>query len=213
MVNLLTNAVKYTEKGSVILKIGCAGKENDRVKMYISVTDTGIGIRPEEMDKLFSAFDRLDASRNKTIEGTGLGLSITRRLLTMMDTDLQVESVYNEGSRFYFYLWQDISDPDEIGDVDPVGHTGIMERPDINAKSFIAPGMDGIDTIKKMASEYPDKFAITLVICLTASAVSGDREKLMAAGFTDYLSKPVNVEEMEETFNELREEISWIFNK
>ncbi len=255
MVNLLTNAVKYTEKGSVILKIGCAEKENNRVKMYISVTDTGIGIRPEEMDKLFSAFDRLDASRNKTIEGTGLGLSITRRLLTMMDTDLQVESVYNEGSRFYFYLWQDISDPDEIGDVDPVGHTGIMERPDINAKSFIAPGksilivddtpmnlqvvagllkrtqmkietassgeecvelfgrnsydiifldyrmpgMDGIDTIKKMASEYPDKFAVTPVICLTASAVSGDREKLMAAGFTDYLSKPVNVEEMEET--------------
>ena len=70
---------------------------------------------------------------------------------------------------------------------------------DIIFFDYRMPGMDGIDTIKKMASKYPDKFVITPVICLTASAVSGDREKLMAAGFTDYLSKPVNVEEMEES--------------
>lgn len=254
IVNLLTNAVKYTEKGNVILEMTCAETKNDRVRISVSVTDTGIGIKPEEMNKLFSAFDRLDTSRNRGIEGTGLGLSITRQLLSMMHAELKVESRYNEGSRFYFDLWQDISDPKEIGAFDPADSIGISDATDKNSHPFTAPGkrilivddtpmnlqvvagllkrtkmtietascgeeciecfgknnydivfldyrmpgLDGIETIKKLALIYPEKFAATPFICLTASAVTGDRERLIEAGFTDYLSKPVNIAEMEE---------------
>lgn len=253
IVNLLTNAVKYTEKGNVILEMTCMEKQNDRVRINVSVTDTGIGIKPEDMDKLFSEFDRLDTSRNRGVEGTGLGLSITKQLLSMMHTELKVESRYNEGSKFYFDLWQGISDPEEIGPVDPESLIGTADSSEKSGQPFVAPGrrilivddtpmnlqvvagllkrtkmivetassgeeciecfgkniydivfldyrmpgMDGIETIKKMASMYPEKFAVTPVICLTASAVTGDREKLIEAGFTDYLSKPVNIEEME----------------
>ena len=260
ILNLLTNAVKYTEKGSVFLEISQSpeplvesGDSKECIRLYVAVTDTGIGIRKEDMDKLFSAFDRLDPQRTRSIEGTGLGLSITRQLLNMMDSELYVESTYNEGSKFYFSLCQGISDPGAIGDYDPEMMNSALVYQEEDGKPFKAPGrrilvvddtpmnlqviagllkrtlmtvetapggkeciemfgkndydlvfldyrmsgLDGIDTILQLKKLYPEKFKTTPVISLTASAVSGDREKLLAFGFTDYLPKPVNIADME----------------
>lgn len=74
--------------------------------MYVSVKDTGIGIKAEDIGRLFDSFQRVDESRNRNIEGTGLGLSITMRLLNLMGSRLEVASTYGEGSDFYFYLEQ-----------------------------------------------------------------------------------------------------------
>ena len=115
--NILTNAVKYTPDGSVTLSFGLVSKENDMAQLHISIKDTGIGIREEDIPKLFEAFERIDEVRNRTIEGTGLGITITNQLLHMMDSEIQVSSVYGKGSDFYFDLYQKIIQNTPIGDV------------------------------------------------------------------------------------------------
>ncbi len=108
VLNLLTNAVKYTERGSVTLEVGYEKLNESRISLRFSVIDTGIGLKREDMDKLFSPFSRIEESRNRSIEGTGLGISITKSLLGLMNSKLEVESVYGEGSTFSFALEQPV---------------------------------------------------------------------------------------------------------
>ncbi|MGN0481817.1 MAG: response regulator, partial [Lachnospiraceae bacterium] len=117
LTNLLNNAVKYTEKGSVSLKVNVVGTENNKVKVHFEVKDTGIGIRQEDIPKLFQAYTRIEENRNRNIEGTGLGMNIAIRLLHLMGSELQVESTYGEGSVFYFEIEQEIIDSTPIGNL------------------------------------------------------------------------------------------------
>ena len=98
-VNILTNAVKYTKEGSIIFSINSVIK-NDVCRLIISVEDTGIGIKQENLNKLFNKFERLDLKDNITIEGTGLGLAITKKLVDMMNGKIVVQSVFGKGSKF-----------------------------------------------------------------------------------------------------------------
>lgn len=112
--NLLTNAVKYTKSGTITLTM--RGEiSDDTLNLFVSVEDTGIGIRAEDIDKLFQSFRRLDEERNRNIEGTGLGISIVKELLRMMNSRLEVASVYGEGSTFSFTVRQKILDATPIG--------------------------------------------------------------------------------------------------
>lgn len=119
MTNLLNNAVKYTEVGSVTLEIRYESDDAPQVGqdilLRIAVKDTGIGIRPEDMEKLFAKFQRVDLSHNSTIEGTGLGLAITQNLLTLMGGTIRVESEYGVGSTFTVDL------PQKVSSVEPIG--------------------------------------------------------------------------------------------
>ncbi len=114
--NLLTNAVKYTQKGSVTLKINGRREGKEDIFLCVEVRDTGIGIRQEDMERLFGMFQRLDEERNRNIEGTGLGIPIVQNLLHMMGSELKVESTYGEGSVFSFELKQKVMSDREIGD-------------------------------------------------------------------------------------------------
>ncbi len=117
VVNLLNNAVKYTQKGNVTLSVD--GRiEGRKAVLDFSVQDTGIGIKEEDISKLFKEFERIEEKRNRNIEGTGLGINITTQLLFLMGSRLQVESVYGEGSRFYFTLEQQIVDSTPIGNLE-----------------------------------------------------------------------------------------------
>ncbi|WP_051533471.1 ATP-binding protein [Anaerovibrio sp. RM50] len=118
--NLLTNAVKYTAEGSVVFSIDFEKKDENHVLLNVAVKDTGSGIKKEDMDKLFSKFDRIGEVKNRHIEGTGLGLSITTRLLSMMGSKLEVGSIYGVGSRFYFTLEQEVMDWAPLGNMDEV---------------------------------------------------------------------------------------------
>ena len=251
--NILTNAVKYTEKGGVDFEIKLEEKLDDAVRFTVSVIDTGIGIREEDMKRLFEPFDRLDLKKTRSIEGTGLGLAITRQLLSIMDSELEVESRYEKGSKFSFTLTQKVSDWIPVGEFNLDPHRTVAASARSKHSLFTAPGlsllvvddtamnlqviagllkrtkihidvatsgaeciekfgkehydlvfldyrmpqMNGIETLAALREKYPDKFKSTPVISLTASAVSGDKEKMIKAGFTDYLSKPVNIDEME----------------
>ena len=105
--NVLTNAAKYTEQGEIDFTVNCLNNK-DKCKLIISIRDTGRGIRQEQIDKLFTKFQRLDEDKNTTTEGTGLGLAITKRLVEMMGGKIVVQSEYGEGSIFTIYLTQDI---------------------------------------------------------------------------------------------------------
>lgn len=115
-INLLNNAVKYTHRGSVKFKVSCHAKESGMVNLIVNVIDTGIGIKDEDKDFLFTSFARLDEKKNSHIEGTGLGLSITNQLVQLMDGSIDVQSTYGKGSTFTVALPQAIVDSTVIGD-------------------------------------------------------------------------------------------------
>jgi signal transduction histidine kinase/ligand-binding sensor domain-containing protein/ActR/RegA family two-component response regulator len=116
--NLITNAVKYTEEGSVTFKVECLGEAGGNADIRVSVIDTGIGIKPEDMNRLFVEFERLDEERNHNVKGTGLGLAITKQLLELMNSRLEVDSIYGEGSNFFFTITQKVVNSDTIGSLD-----------------------------------------------------------------------------------------------
>ncbi len=115
MVNILNNAAKYTTEGSVTLKVSGEMLFKE-VKLRISVTDTGIGIKKDDIHKLFSNFERLDLKRNRAIEGTGLGLSLTQKLVGLMRGNIEVQSEYGVGSTFTVNIPQSIAGDEIIGD-------------------------------------------------------------------------------------------------
>ncbi len=115
LLNLLTNAVKYTPSGEILFSIKILERDGITTTLLFSVKDTGMGMKKSDMDKLFSPFERLEEKRNKTIEGSGLGITIVSKLLALMNSSLEVKSVYNEGSEFSFKLTQRIIDPEAIG--------------------------------------------------------------------------------------------------
>ena len=249
--NLLTNAVKYTEKGSVRLSVGYEDLAEDKIALRFRVSDTGSGMKQADMERLFSPFARLDETHNRKIEGTGLGMSITRQLLELMGSRLDVESVYGEGSTFSFDVEQPVVQWEPIGsfegryetgapraayrelfhapdarvlvvDDTPVNLTvirGLLKKTrmhvvtadsgqealelaaqqpfDVLLIDHMMPDMDGMETLQKLQKlpGYQDKPCIAL----TANAVSGAREMYLEAGFTDYLSKPVDGAKLEAT--------------
>ncbi|MCR5507414.1 MAG: response regulator [Lachnospiraceae bacterium] len=258
MINILTNAVKYTDKGTVWLTVkGRSGgfvKEGGILNLSIMVRDTGIGIRREDMDRLFGTFERLELERNSTIEGTGLGLAITRQLLTMMGGNITVDSEYGEGSTFMITIPQKVVSTEPVGDVRAGGrNAGSSKQPyrvsftspaslilvvdDTKVNLLVAkallrdtkiridtagsgkqaidltkknhydlilmdqrmPNMDGTEALNNIRNQEEGLNVETPVICMTADAVIGAKERYIAEGFDDYLSKPIDSNELEQT--------------
>ncbi len=119
IMNLLSNACKYTREGQVKLIVG-GEKQNDKFMLKVAVADTGIGIKEEDMSRLFDSFARMDEQANRQIEGTGLGLNITSNLLNMMGSKLDVESDYGLGSTFSFVVEQQIISEAPLGDINKI---------------------------------------------------------------------------------------------
>ncbi len=114
--NFLTNAIKYTDKGYVSLNVDGLNRSEDVYILCISVTDTGRGIREEDIKNLFNPFVRIDAEKNRNIEGAGLGLSLTKQMVDLMHGEIRVNSIYGTGSNFSVEIPQVIADPESVGD-------------------------------------------------------------------------------------------------
>ncbi len=140
IINVLSNAVKYTKQGYITFSAHAqkVPDKPDVVRLRISVADTGIGIKPEDLDKLFVAFERIEEKRNRNIEGTGLGMSIAQRFLNMMGSHLEVTSEYGKGSVFSFELEQKVVNWDPIGDYEEAFRNSLVERANYREK-FTAP--------------------------------------------------------------------------
>ncbi|MBO4845695.1 MAG: response regulator [Lachnospiraceae bacterium] len=182
LLNLLTNAVKYTDVGGFTLKISIEDKTDEKCSLKFSVKDTGIGIKPEDMDKLFTAYERLDEVKNSGIQGTGLGLDISRRFVELMNGKLWCESVYGEGSEFIFTLDQKIADDRLIGIFD--------ENKDEGAKGpyipqFIAPDAEVlvVDDNPMNLNVIRNLLKATKIFVTTASSGEECLEKIKFGSF------------------------------
>ena len=249
--NILNNAVKYTEKGYVRMKVHARDLIGSTIRLVITVEDSGIGIRQEDMDRLFTKFERLDMHRNSTVEGSGLGLVITRRLLDMMAGTISVESEYGKGSVFTVTIPQRVALGEPAAEVQMIPaeeraeYREAFRAPDatvlivddtkmnltvtasllkdtevrintaLSGAEAVAlaekntydvilmdqrmPGMDGTEALRRIRDLKDNPNSKTPVICLTADAIDGARERYIAEGFTDYLTKPVEGRKLEET--------------
>ena len=254
--NLLTNAVKYTNTGGIRLEVRGEATEKtengEMIRLKIAVRDTGIGIKKEDLEKLFEKFQRLDLKRNSTVEGTGLGLAITHSLLEMMGGSIRVESKYGIGSAFIITLPQRILSDEPLGNfhakfekqiqeakayretfhapearilivddtrmnlnvaVGLLKSTGVQTDTAQSGRQAVAlaqrnaydlilmdqrmPEMDGTEALRKIREQQEGLNRETPVICLTADAIIGARERYLAEGFTDYLPKPIDSRELE----------------
>lgn len=257
--NILNNAVKYTEKGSVSLKItgrrmNITASGKPVMELIVSVSDTGIGISEENMAKLFGKFERVDLEKNSTKEGTGLGLAITKMLVQMMHGDIKVESTYGSGSTFTINIPQLVLSEEPIGNftekfekelggrkeyhesfrapnarilivddtkmnlvvateflkdtkvnIDTAGggqeavELALKNKYDVILMDQRMPEMDGEETLKAIKNHEEGPNIGTPVICLTADAVVGARERYLSKGFDDYLTKPIDSTNLEKT--------------
>ena len=257
--NILNNAVKYTEKGTVSLKItgrrmNITASGKPVMELIVSVSDTGIGISEENLSKLFGKFERVDLEKNSTKEGTGLGLAITKMLVQMMHGDIKVESTYGSGSTFTINIPQLVLSEEPIGNftekfekelggrkeyhesfrapnarilivddtkmnlvvateflkdtkvnIDTAGggkeavELALSNKYDVILMDQRMPEMDGEETLKVIKSHEEGPNIKTPVICLTADAVVGARERYLSKGFDDYLTKPIDSTNLEKT--------------
>ena len=167
VMNLLTNAVKYTESGSVTLRVRNNGTAGGDAKLRFEVADTGIGIKDEDLSKLFESFKRIEEKRNRHIEGTGLGISIVCKLLAMMDSKLDVESKYAIGSTFGFDLRLRIVDQEPVGRYDGRKKTvsGHGEEVHLHAPDARVLVTDDNAMNLKVAENFMKIFGIKPVTC------------------------------------------------
>lgn len=151
ILNLLTNSVKYTKEGYVEFKVSSVRKD-DICRLIVSVEDSGIGIKKENLDKLFSKFERFDLDKNITIEGTGLGLAITKKLVELMHGKIVVQSIYGKGSRFTIAVDQKVVNKEKLEETDKVTDEII----DLTGKKILL--VDDNNLNLKVASKLLEKY-------------------------------------------------------
>lgn len=159
IINLLTNAVKYTNSGYMMLNISGKIKE-DKVKLVITVQDSGIGIKKENIDKLFSKFDRLGVEKETSVEGTGLGLAITKKLVELMHGNINVQSEYGSGSKFIIRVDQNILKGKELEDAKNKKPVQTEQIIDANGKKVLVVD-DNLLNIK-VAERLLAKYNVTI---------------------------------------------------
>lgn len=242
--NLLSNAVKYTEKGTITFH--AEGEyRGDTYWLTISIADTGIGIKQEELELVFESFKRLELDKTHYIEGTGLGLNITKQLVENMGGTIRVESEYGAGSRFTVILPQSPVTESEIPEQDVAqGENNYLYAPDVRILAIddnkmnltvlkallkrskiqidtatngmeclemskrkkydlflmdhMMPGMDGVQTMHAVREDSGNPNVETPMLVLTANAVAGMEEIYQSEGFAGCLTKPIDIERLEE---------------
>ena len=237
LVNLLHNAVKFTERGEITLDVAIAAETADTMRLRFEVRDTGIGIAPDMLDSVFDAFTQADASSTRRHGGSGLGLAIVKDLVQLMNGEVGVESQVGAGSTFWFEvsLKKTVappaaaeSVPASAGDAATAAHV-LLAEDDVVNQMVVAellkqlgcsvdvvgdgeaacaaaagrgydlvlmdihmPVMDGYDAARRIRADEAGGMRHTAIVALTADALPGDRERCLAAGMDDYVTKPVS---------------------
>ena len=259
--NILSNAFKYTDEGSVTMRVYTELVDENKYMLVIEVRDTGQGMTPEQLVRLFDDYARFNLSKNRSIEGTGLGLAITKKLIDLMDGEISVESTPGKGSTFTVRIPQGKCNDEVIGpelatnlkqfrsaersqlkrtqirrDPMPYGNVLIVDDVDINifvAKGLITPygikidtALSGAEAISKVRAglvydiifmdhmmPFMDGIECTKIlrdmdykapiVALTANAVVGQADVFLANGFDDFISKPIDIHQLNFVLNRL----------
>jgi PAS domain S-box-containing protein len=248
LINLVANAVKFTERGEVVLRASLLSRTETKAELRLAVSDTGIGIAPEALRRLFQAFSQADSSTTRKYGGTGLGLAICKRIMELMGGEIGVESEVGSGSTFWCRLAFDTARPGaarppagppreapatrsverrryfrillvednpvnqkvaqlQLGKLGYRADTALdglealraFERGtyDLILMDCQMPGMDGFEATAEIRKRENGERR-TPIVAMTANALEGDREKCLAAGMSDYLSKPVDMKKLTE---------------
>ncbi|PWB48035.1 MAG: hypothetical protein C3F18_11775 [Nitrosomonadales bacterium] len=245
LTNLINNAIKFTERGSITLAMQRIPAEPGCVRLRFEVTDTGIGLSEEQLERLFSPFTQADNSTTRKYGGTGLGLSICKRLVALMGGEIGVESTPGSGSAFFFSasfgagagqphaaplepprqtLAQDdqqrlrgayllLAEDNEVNRelmLEILAHAGIRADVAVNGAEAVEmagragydgvlmdclmPVMDGYEAARRIRADA--RFAGLPIIAMTANALAGEREKCLASGMNEQITKPVDVRQL-----------------
>lgn len=251
--NLVSNAVKFTEEGFVMIEVKKIGRVNKFLEIEFSVEDLGIGLSEEDMKFLFKSFSQVDGSITRKYGGTGLGLSISQKLVNLMGGEIKVQSQKGVGSRFYFtirlaeaqkylenFQGKIINSKDkkeenillaednkvnqlvikkmlsEIGyEKVRVASNGIealnlMEKYkfDVILMDIQMPELDGLETVKIIRKNEEKLGNHTWIIATTSHALKGDREKFLAQGMDDYISKPIDINKLSKALEEIHNKLN-----
>jgi hypothetical protein len=214
--NLLSNAFKYTRQGRVDWDLSFE-KDGDTVWIISTVSDSGIGIKQEDIQKLFSDYNQVDTRSNRSIEGTGLDLSITRKIIGMMDGSISVESEYGKGSAFKIRLRQTAIGAASIGkeiaericafnyiDSQRKQNSQLVRTRLPYAKVLV---VDDVQTNLDVARGMMKPYGMQVDCVLTANAIVGNEEMFLNHGFQAFLSKPINIMRLDSIINH------WVRNK
>ncbi|MDR1073604.1 MAG: response regulator [Treponema sp.] len=188
LINLLTNGVKYTQAGRVELHVSVKKKDDAQLTLFFEVSDTGIGIKQKDMERLFSEFSRVDTKRNQYVEGTGLGLAIVRNLCKAMGGDISVSSVYEQGSTFTVSLAQGFVDEQPA-----LEEQNPEEQANESSPPFVAPNahvlvVDDIDTNLMVAEELLKFYELRVDTCTSGEkALSLVQENFYDLVFMDHM--------------------------
>ncbi|MCL2500911.1 MAG: ATP-binding protein [Defluviitaleaceae bacterium] len=238
LTNICGNAVKFTEKGHIKMIVHVDENHN----LTFRIEDTGMGIKDEDLPRLFNAFEQLEKVKNRNVVGTGLGLSITKAFVEMMGGSIRVESQYGKGTAFTLTIPITEGNPDNIINSKLTEEDHIVSAPDarilitddneFNLKvasgllSFMnieaetaSSGMEAIEAVKKndydiifmdhmmpvmdgietaqTIRQLGGKYEKIVIVALTANAVKGAREMYLQSGFNDFLSKPIDPNQLQ----------------
>ena len=198
--NLLSNAFKYTREGTVKLEIGTSNKTGNEIFISITVSDTGIGIKEEDINKLFSDYNQVDTKANRKIEGTGLGLSITKKLTKLMDGNIKVESEYGKGTVFHvtvkqFYVNDSVLGKEITENLSSFRYTeekqhafSALKRIDLSGKKVLV--VDDYSTNLDVASGMLKKYNLHVDCVLSGRAAIDaltDKKQVYDAVFMDHM--------------------------
>lgn len=244
MINLVTNAIKYTDQGTITIGLDCKVNEEEQTSVLsFFVKDTGQGIKDEDLKKLFQSYSQVNKAQNHHKEGTGLGLMISKQLVELMDGHIGVESTYGKGSTFHFEIPQKVINNKPAGTLKDYEYK-FDEEEEFTAKDarilivddnelnlmieeslfepfemkirtatsgiealrlckentydlifmdHFMPEMDGVETTKRIRAMLSNPNSRIPIVALTADAVSGSKEAMLAAGMDDFLSKPLDM--------------------
>lgn len=255
LINILGNAVKFTQEGYIDFSVSCTSLKEKKVKLAFAIKDTGSGIEEAEIDKIFGAFNRSNLKQNRYVQGTGLGLAIVKQLCELMGGTVTVESKFGEGSCFTVTICQTLSEKNPLPAPDattngqekdreefrlaedvPEEDRTILIVDDNKLNLFVAkrlleayklvidtaesgkealekvalkkyalilmdymmPNMDGVETTKRIRELDIAYCKDVPVVVVTADAIKGAREELLAKGFDDYLAKPISTKQLED---------------
>ncbi len=240
LLNFTDNALKFTEHGSVVIKVAADACGDGEQCLHFSISDTGIGIPAEKQAVIFEAFAQVDGSTTRQYGGTGLGLAIVSQLVAQMHGKVWIESTVGEGTTFHFTAWFGLAKslpptieaaetPDqpappmrillaEDNVINRALATALLKRRGhtlvqaVNGREAVAaaaaeafdvifmdvqmPEMDGFEATSRIRASEAQLGRHTPIVAMTAHAMTGDRERCLAAGMDDYISKPLEKSEL-----------------